>query len=114
MIDIVNYTCYTLTMTPANPGISQLVADVRAKLKMNKAQFAQLVGVTPAAVLLWERGDRQPEGPALRLIYTLNEQMKQRSPKKEELDKVFEQLAVGAAAFGLILLLGAIFAGKRR
>ena len=73
-----------------------------------------VVGVTPAAVYLWEKGERQPEGPALRVIYTLHEKLEKKKLKQGELEDVFKAIAIGAAAFGFIALLGALFSGEKK
>ena len=80
---------------------------------MKQGQFSQLLGVTPAAVSLWESGKRQPEGAALRLVYALHERMKERRPRKSEMEEVVKAIAVGAAAVGFVALLAALFTGKK-
>ena len=95
--------------TAAAPDFSRMVKDVRQALNMNQAQFAQLMGVTPAAVSLWEDGKRQPEGTALRMLYAIHEQLKGRKPAKGEFDEVLKAIAVGTAALGFIALLGVLF-----
>jgi putative transcriptional regulator len=44
------------------------VSQARAKLKMPRAEFAQLLGVSPRTVENWEQGRRQPRGAARVLI----------------------------------------------
>ena len=101
-------------MAVMEPDFSQLVAGVRKALGLNRGQFSQLLGVTPAAVFLWEKGERRPEGPALRLIYALNERLKERKLKKSELEEVLKAIAVGAAAVGFIVLLVSLFSGEKK
>ena len=103
-----------LEMMRTAPDFSSMVGDVRSKLGMDQAQFAQLLGVTPAAVYLWERGDRQPEGAALRVLYALHQRVQERGLGKDEIEQIVKALAVGAAAVGFIALLEFLFAGKRR
>lgn len=91
-----------------------MIKGVRSKLGLSQAQFAQLLGVTPSAIFLWESGQRQPEGPALRLIYALQSQLEEKKPRKDEMEKLLQSLAVGAAAVGFVALLAALFSGKRR
>ena len=87
---------------------------VRTTLRLNQRQFAELLGVTPAAVFLWEKGKRQPEGPALRLIYAINQRLEKRKLKKREIEEVLKAIAVGAAVVGFVSLLGFLFSGNKK
>ena len=44
------------------------VAAVRGRLGFTQAQFASRFGVSVATLRHWERGDRNPQGPALVLL----------------------------------------------
>jgi len=44
------------------------VQAVRAKTGLSQAQFAALLGVSPATLRNWEQGRRQPTGPARALL----------------------------------------------
>jgi putative transcriptional regulator len=44
------------------------VAAVRGRLGLTQAQFAARFGVSVATLRHWERGDRNPQGPALVLL----------------------------------------------
>lgn len=44
------------------------VAAVRGRLGFTQAQFAARFGVSVATLRHWERGDRNPRGPALVLL----------------------------------------------
>lgn len=44
------------------------VAAVRGRLGFTQAQFAARFGVSVATLRHWERGDRNPQGPALVLL----------------------------------------------
>ena len=44
------------------------VAAVRGRLGYTQAQFAARFGVSVATLRHWERGDRNPQGPALVLL----------------------------------------------
>ena len=44
------------------------VAEVRGRLGFTQAQFAARFGVSVATLRHWERGDRNPQGPALVLL----------------------------------------------
>jgi DNA-binding XRE family transcriptional regulator len=101
-------------MVNSDPDFSSMVKEVRSKLHMDQTQLAQLLGVTPAAVYLWEKGDRQPEGAALRVLYTLHQRTQAHAPGEKELQEIVKALAVGAAAIGFIALLEVLFAGKKK
>ena len=96
------------------PDFSQLVTNVRTALGFNRGQFSQLLGVTPAAVFLWEKGERRPEGPALRLLYAFNESLQHRKPRKSELEEVLKAIAVGTAVVGFIALLATLFSVNKK
>ena len=44
------------------------VAGVRDRLGLSQAQFAARFGFSVSTLRHWERGDRQPQGPALVLL----------------------------------------------
>ena len=44
------------------------VAAVRSRLGFTQTQFAARFGVSVATLRHWERGDRNPQGPALVLL----------------------------------------------
>lgn len=44
------------------------IADIRNQLKASQAVFAAYLGVSKAAVVAWEYGQRKPSGAALRLL----------------------------------------------
>jgi len=44
------------------------VAGVRGRLGLTQAQFAARFGFSVSTLRHWERGDRQPHGPALVLL----------------------------------------------
>jgi DNA-binding XRE family transcriptional regulator len=101
-------------MVTPGPDFSSMVKGVRSKLGMDQAQLAQLLGVTPAAVYMWEKGDRQPEGAALRVLYALHQRTQQHKPGEKELEEIVKALAVGAAALGFIALLELLFSGNKK
>jgi DNA-binding transcriptional regulator YiaG len=47
---------------------STSVRALRARLKLSRAKFAKLVGVSSGAVYLWESGRSQPRGSSLALL----------------------------------------------
>jgi putative transcriptional regulator len=48
------------------------VRRIRAATRMSQPVFARLLGVKKSAVAQWERGAKQPSGPALRLLEVLD------------------------------------------
>lgn len=44
------------------------VKRIRHQVGMSQTEFAQAVGISVATLRHWERGDRQPKGPALVLL----------------------------------------------
>lgn len=60
---------------------------------MTVREFSILLGVTPAAVFLWESGDRTPEGCARTLLRLLSKRPEVRVELKEiAISRVAEQL----------------------
>ena len=50
------------------------VEAIRKKVGMSRGEFAGSMGVTPRTVRAWERGQRVPQGPALRLLRVMDRQ----------------------------------------
>lgn len=66
------------------------VKALRAKVGMTQEQFAARFGFSTATLRHWERGDRQPHGPALVLLNVI-----ERNPQAV-MDAVAESLSVPA------------------
>jgi DNA-binding XRE family transcriptional regulator len=113
-VDTADVAGVYFSMATLGPDFSAMVLGVRSKLGMDQSQFAQLIGVTPAAVYMWEKGTRQPEGAALRVIYALHQRIQQRKLGERQLQDIFKTLAVGAAAVGFIALLEALFSSDKK
>jgi len=47
------------------------IQRLRKRLKLTQAALGQRLGVTRAAVSLWESGDRTPSGPAVMILSQL-------------------------------------------
>lgn len=45
-----------------------LIREIRQKLGVSQAIFAEMLGVSASTVRAWEQGKREPEGPARRVI----------------------------------------------
>jgi putative transcriptional regulator len=44
------------------------VKNIRVNMGMSQAEFASAFGISVATLRHWERGDREPQGPALVLL----------------------------------------------
>jgi putative transcriptional regulator len=45
-----------------------LIRQIRHKLSVSQAIFAEMLGVSASSVRAWEQGKREPDGPARRLL----------------------------------------------
>lgn len=45
-----------------------LIREIRDKLSVSQAIFAEMLGVSVSSVRAWEQGKREPDGPARRLL----------------------------------------------
>jgi putative transcriptional regulator len=45
-----------------------LIREIRQKLGVSQAIFAEMLGVSASTVRAWEQGKREPEGPARRVL----------------------------------------------
>ena len=61
-------TLRTHQILPPLPLQPNEIVEIRAKLRASQAVFAAYLGVSKAAVVAWERGQRKPSGAALRLL----------------------------------------------
>jgi putative transcriptional regulator len=52
------------------------VKAIRAKVGMSQTEFAASFGISLGTLRHWERGDRQPHGPARVLLMVLSKQPK--------------------------------------
>lgn len=44
------------------------VKNIRSNMNMSQTEFASAVGISVSTLRHWERGDREPQGPALVLL----------------------------------------------
>ncbi|HET8941971.1 MAG TPA: helix-turn-helix domain-containing protein [Rudaea sp.] len=52
------------------------VKSIRAKVGMSQLEFAASFGISVGTLRHWERGDRQPQGPARVLLQVVSKQPK--------------------------------------
>jgi putative transcriptional regulator len=55
-------------LTPVKRLSAKEIADVRKKTGVSQAVFASYLNVTVSLVSKWERGEKQPQGPSLKLL----------------------------------------------
>lgn len=55
-------------LTPVDPMKPSTIRTLRQKAKMSQATFASALNVTPSLVSQWERGEKKPSGPSLKLL----------------------------------------------
>jgi putative transcriptional regulator len=46
----------------------EMIKDIREKAHMSQALFARALNVTTSLVSKWERGEKKPSGPSLKLL----------------------------------------------
>lgn len=56
------------TQVDIAPGLGQRIRQLRSRLVMNQAEFAELVGCHPESVHIWERRGGSPTAKHLRAI----------------------------------------------
>lgn len=52
------------------------VKEIRKMVKLSQVKFAGKLGISPATLRHWERGDRSPSGPVLVLLNLLKKDHK--------------------------------------
>lgn len=57
-----------LTLAPVEPLDKEAIRAIRRETGLDQTTFAAVLGVTMSSVSQWERGEKQPSGPALRLL----------------------------------------------
>ena len=65
-----------------NPGISALIKELRARLRLTQEQFAQKVGVTYSTVNHWENGKRVPQPFLTKRLVEMKEELDLRDKKQ--------------------------------
>jgi len=52
------------------------VKNIRANMSMSQTEFASAFGISVSTLRHWERGDREPQGPALVLLNVVKKEPK--------------------------------------
>lgn len=55
-------------LTPVNPLTPKQIRALRERERVSQTVFANYLNVTPNLVSKWERGEKKPSGPALKLL----------------------------------------------
>ncbi len=55
-------------LTPVQPLTPRQIKALRERERVSQTVFANYLNVTPNLVSKWERGDKKPSGPALKLL----------------------------------------------
>ncbi|MCJ2060889.1 DNA-binding transcriptional regulator [Methylobacterium sp. J-048] len=55
-------------LTPVEPLAPEAIRQIRETAKMSQAIFALALNVTTSLVSQWERGEKKPSGPSLKLL----------------------------------------------
>ena len=68
-IDKATMTRFDLAcLTPVGPLTPQNIKRLRETANMSQALFARALNVTASLVSKWERGEKKPSGPSLKLL----------------------------------------------
>jgi len=59
-------------LTPVEPLGPAAIRAIRETAQMSQAIFARTPNVTPSLVRKWERGEKKPGGPSLKLLALVN------------------------------------------
>jgi putative transcriptional regulator len=55
-------------LTPVDPLKPNAIRSIRSKARMSQAVFATALNVSTSLVSQWERGEKKPSGPSLKLL----------------------------------------------
>lgn len=55
-------------LTPVTPLTAEQIKAIRERERVSQAIFANHLNVTTSLVSKWERGEKKPSGPALKLL----------------------------------------------
>lgn len=62
-----------MCLTPVRPMEAKDIRDLREEAGVSQAVLARVLNVTTHAVGQWERGEKKPSGPSLKLLALLRE-----------------------------------------
>jgi putative transcriptional regulator len=58
----------TACLTPVEPFAPDDIKRIRERARMSQAIFALALNVTTSLISQWERGEKRPSGPSLKLL----------------------------------------------
>jgi putative transcriptional regulator len=67
-VDRIEYTARKASVSPPPQYSAQQIRALRKNLGLSQPVFAGVLNVSGSTVRAWEQGQRQPEGPTLRLL----------------------------------------------
>jgi putative transcriptional regulator len=62
-----------LCLTPVRPLAPEEIRALRERERVSQAVFARYLNVTTGLISQWERGEKKPIGPSLKLLTLVNE-----------------------------------------
>lgn len=78
--ELTNLRVHTVEVTARSAHVERppwyapfLIREIRHKLSVSQAIFAEMLGVSASSVRAWEQGKREPDGPARRLLQIAEE-----------------------------------------
>lgn len=78
--ELTNVRVHTVEVTARSAHVERppwyapfLIKEIRHKLSVSQAIFAEMLGVSASSVRAWEQGKREPDGPARRLLQIAEE-----------------------------------------
>lgn len=83
------------------------IRGLRDRLGWSLAEFGRHFGVTPQAVLKWERGNARPNDFALAAMIQLNRRLDEISEKQKQ--QFIEKLRTALLTGGIVALLAFLF-----
>jgi putative transcriptional regulator len=73
--ELTNVRVHTVEVTARKAHVERppwyppfLIREIRHRLSVSQAIFAEMLGVSASSVRAWEQGKREPDGPARRLL----------------------------------------------
>ena len=63
----------TMCLTPVKPLSPEEIREIRLRERVSQAVFAMYLNVTTGLISKWERGDKSPTGPSLKLLRLIQE-----------------------------------------
>ena len=62
-----------MCLSKPKPYTYRSIIRLRRKLKLSQAALARFLNTSTSTIQKWERGDKKPSGPALKLLHLVDE-----------------------------------------